>query len=96
MIRHKVQVPVKWVVKPAFPTSRKAINLGRVKGMANKRGLGAAIAAMFAKLFSEGATKPYDSVGGKGHYFEGNIGYKYTCRSNQSKRRKMERRVGHV
>ena len=61
--------------------------------MANKKGLGAAIAALFAKLFSEGATKPYESVGGKGHYFEGNIGYKYTCRSNQRQRRKMERKT---
>ena len=61
--------------------------------MANKKELGAAIVALFAKLFAEGATKPYESVGGKGHYFEGNIGYKYSCRSSQAKRRKMERKT---
>ena len=61
--------------------------------MANKKGLGAAIAALFAKLAAH-ETAPYESVGGKGHYFEGNLGYKYMCRSNQRQRRKMERRRG--
>ena len=60
--------------------------------MANKKGLGAAIAKMFTGLLTKDEYSK--SAQGKGHYFEGNIGYKYACRSSQSKRRKMERRRG--
>ena len=60
--------------------------------MANK-GLRAAIAKLFTGLLS-GKNEYSKSVGGKGHLYEGNIGYKAQCRSTQSKRRKMERKTG--
>lgn len=60
--------------------------------MANKStGLRAAVAKLFAKLLA-GKTK-HNSLG-KGHLYEGNIGYKASYRSTQSRRRKMERRTG--
>jgi hypothetical protein len=40
-------------------------------------------------------TKPHETIGGKGHYFEsmGAINYKFQCRRSQSKRRKLARRT---
>lgn len=35
---------------------------------------------------------PFEPPAGRGHYYEGNIGYRASCRSNQRKRRKMARR----
>ena len=57
--------------------------------MAKSTGLRAAIAKLFIGPYSKSADN-------KGHYFEGDIGYKASCRSSQSKRRKMERRTGRV
>lgn len=62
--------------------------------MANKSaGLRAAITGLFAGLLAN-KNEYSESVGGKGHYYEGNIDYKASCRSSQSKRRKMQRRTG--
>jgi hypothetical protein len=61
--------------------------------MADK-GLRAAIAKMFTGLLTKDEYSK--SAHNKGHYFEGDIGRKYACRSSQSKRRKLERRVGHI
>jgi hypothetical protein len=65
-------------------------------------GIWSAIVRLWKRLFGRDlkaatekpkAITPIDSLGGKGHYFDGNAANGYQFRSSQSKRRKMERRV---
>jgi hypothetical protein len=54
-----------------------------------KRFFGKDLKAMNPKL---SVVKPLESLGGRGHYFDGNGAAGYNFRSDQHKRRKMERR----
>lgn len=70
-------------------------------------GIWSAIVRLWTRLFGRNlkaatakpkVTKSYEpiEIGGRGHYFEGNVSYKASCRSSQSRRRKMERRTGRL
>lgn len=50
-------------------------------------------ANFFRSLLGSNGIKPIESMGGKGHYFDGNAENGYQYRSSQSKRRKLERRT---
>jgi hypothetical protein len=51
------------------------------------------LASLFHALLGSSAIKPIESMGGEGHYFDGNGENGYQYRRSQSKRRKMERRT---
>jgi len=51
------------------------------------------LASLFGALQGTKAYTPVESMGGRGHYFDGNAELGYNARRSQSKRRKMERRT---
>jgi hypothetical protein len=54
------------------------------------------LAGLLHAFLGSKSAKPIDSMGGKGHYFDGNGANGYFARSTQSQRRKMARRTGRV